>query len=749
MTDMMDSSRPTLEWSPAAMFRLVTPLRPVTVWFCFTVLAGFAPSQATAQQKAEPAPGQFFQIVEPITHDTFARVRAATRQLVDRQAATEMAVRPILVFQFLPGDTAPASSEFGACYDVASLISRDLAGAKLTVAYVPQPLKGYAVLPAVACTEIIMGSSASLGPITPESRIYDPALRDPVKFLAIRKTREPDLLLGMLDRDADLRMVRTADRAVHYVLAENMTEFLKNHHISDSQPAWEAGARGVLTAKRAREEGFCKRTAESPAELASMYQLGGRSAVDDPTLGQSVRPDWIKLEGVLDNVSVSFLSRKIEDARQHKKNLFILEIDSPGGTEAAGDRIADILSEIKDMKTIAYINERALGIAALIPLACRDIVLKKGSRIGDVRETASGRNSAMHKLSDMAKAGLAKKAATWAKAKGHPEAVAVAMIDPEAEIVEAADSQTGASRLILRSEAEAERDRYRIVQTRKSAGSVLTMNADDAASFGLGHVVADGNELKDLYALSRTMRVEGPGWVDWLVTVLTNPYVSWMLLFIGAVMLVVELKLPGIGLPAIISAVAFLLFFGSHYLSGTADQLEIILFLIGLICIALEIFVFPGFGVFGMSGILLMLCSVVLASQTFIWPTQDYEYRELGHTLLQLTGVLLAAGACTVVLARYFPSLPLFNRLILKPEPWTAVLYDDAIGKGTSDGYESLAFLIGETGRTTTPLRPTGKARFGSLLLDVTAGDRFVDPDSLIEVVDVQGPRVIVKKIGS
>jgi membrane-bound serine protease (ClpP class) len=246
------------------------------------------------------------------------------------------------------------------------------------------------------------------------------------------------------------------------------------------------------------------------------------------------------------------------------------------------------------------------------------------------------------------------------------------------------------------------------------------------------------------------MRVEGAGWVDWLVTVLTNPYVSWMLLFIGAVMLVVELKLPGIGLPAIISAVAFLLFFGSHYLSGTADQLEIILFLIGLVCIALEMFVFPGFGVFGMSGILLVLSSIVLASHTFVWPTQDYEYQELGHTLLQLTGMLIAVGSCTVVLARYFPSLPLFNRLILKPEPWIAVEYEDGGGgKGSADGYESLTFLIGETGRTTTPLKPTGKARFGSLVLDVTAGDRFVDPDSLVEVVDVQGPRVVVKKIGS
>ena len=61
---------------------------------------------------------------------------------------------------------------------------------------------------------------------------------------------------------------------------------------------------------------------------------------------------------------------------------------------------------------------------------------------------------------------------------------------------------------------------------------------------------------------------------------------SWLLLFLGVFMMVIELKLPGIGLPGIISALAFLLFFWSHYLSGTADQLEIILFLIGLVCLA-------------------------------------------------------------------------------------------------------------------------------------------------------------------
>ena len=300
---------------------------------------------------------------------------------------------------------------------------------------------------------------------------------------------------------------------------------------------------------------------------------------------------------------------------------------------------------------------------------------------------------------------------------------------------------------MLQEEADADRGRFQNVQSRKKAGGQLILTGDDAAAFGVGQVVRNEEELKALYGLQgRLIRIEGPGWVDSLVTVLTDPYVSWLLLFVGLFMLVLELKLPGIGLPAITSALAFMLFFWSHYLSGTADQLEIILFLVGLISLAVELFVFPGFGVFGMSGIVLMLASIVMASHTFSWPTQEYEYREMGYTLLQVTLALVGVAAGGVVLARYFPAIPIFNRLILKPEPWTVVEPTDPSAKPLMDGYDSLAFLIGETGRTTSPLRPTGKARFGNMLIDVTADNFFVESDCLIEVVDVQGNRVIVKK---
>lgn len=713
---------------------------------CWLAILGGAAAQAQAPGAPdESTPGQLFTIVEPITHETITKLRAQTRSLVDKTSGGAQGRRAVLIFQFIPGETAPGTSDFGASYDLANFIAKELGGAKLTVAYVPEPLSGFAVLPVFACTEIVMGAQASLGPITPENQSFDPALREPLRFLAVRKARDPDLILGMLDRDADLRLVRTADKGVHYVLAENLPEFLKNHQAIDQPSAWEGGRRGVLTADRAREEGLCKRVAATPAEVAHLYRISGSAAIDDPTLGSLLRPVWIRIDGPIEASKLSYLGRRIEQARQERANLVFFEIDSPGGMVEAADGVADLIAGIEDMKTVAYINERALGVSALLPLACRDIVFKAGASLGDVRQliTARGR---LESLTEAQIAGLADKAAFLASKKGHPEAVARAMIDPDVEVVEALDQTTGATRLLSRREAEADPNRYANIETRKEPGRPLALDAEKAFAFGMGETVRDVEELKAVYGLQGiAIRVEGPSWVDSLVTLLTDPYVSWLLLFVGLFMMVLELKLPGIGLPAIVSSLAFMLFFWSHYLSGTADQLEIILFLMGLLSLAVELFVLPGFGIFGMSGIVLMLASIVMASHTFVWPTQDYEYREMGLTLIQLTLSLIGVTIGAVILARYFPAIPIFNRLILQPEPRHLSESLDPAAKPSMEGYESFTFLIGETGRTTSPLRPTGKARFGNLLIDVTADNFYIEPDSLVEVVDVHGTRVIVK----
>ncbi len=725
-------------------------IRPLPAWAAFAALAGWLLATAattTAAARAQddaPAPrpdaatfGQFFTVEQPIQSDDVARLKAAARAVVDQNA--NQGRRPVLVFEIRPGAT-----EFGVSYDLASFIAGRLTGAK-TVAFVPEPLNGYGALVALACDEIVLGPAAAIGPITPEDEEVDRGLVEPVRRLAQRKGRDPELAIGMLDREADLRRVKTADGQTRYVTAAGLAALREQAEIVEDRPAWDAGARGVVQAERARAEGLARLLASDRADLARAYNLSGTA--NDPTLGGEVVPLWIRLNGPIDSGADSYVRRRLAQAREQGVNLIILQIDSPGGQDEPADRMAEALSALEGAKTVAYIDDRALGVAALLALGCDEIVLRRGARLGDVSKLLVGRDGRGEELDDRQREALIARAEALAVKNGYPPAVARALIDPNAAVIEARDNQTGAAALLSEAELAAEPDRFARQGVRKEPGEVLTVTSEDAASYGLAaHVVDDDDGLKQLYGLAGVnVPVAGPTWVDALVSTLNTPWASGLLLFVGLFMLVLELKLPGIGLPAITSALAFLLFFWSRYLSGTADQLEILLFLVGLICLALELFVFPGFGIFGMSGILLVLLSVVMASHTFVVPTEEYQYRQLGQTLLQLVLTIVAVIVGAVVFGRYFPSLPLFNRMVLKPESAEEAAIDPG-AKPVADADHPLAFLLGEIGRTTTVLRPSGKARFGDLLVDVAAAGAYIEPDSFVEVVEVRGARVLVRR---
>ena len=698
-------------------------------------------------------PGQFFTIEEPINSDTLERIKAGTRQVIAR-AASQQSERPILVFVIKPGRAQPNTSGFGTSFELANFLSTELAGAKYTVAYVPEPLKGYAVLPALACGEIVLGPEASLGPITPEGQDVKADYREPIRSLARRKGREADLFLGLLDPQADLKTVRTADRQIHYVMASGLAEFLKTNTAAegDIQPAWEGGSRGRLTAKRAREEGFVKLIADNPNEIANVYHIDPRATGNDPTLVGEIRPVWIQIDGRLDSIKEAYLRRRIDQARRERVNLLFFQINSPGGMNTAANNVAGFIAEIRDMKTVAFIDDQATGVSALLPLACDDIVFRRGARMGGAQEVLVGRNRRGQDMTEAQLESLARRAEDLANRKGHPTAIAQAMVNRLTRVLQVTDTKTGGSALVLESQIQADPNRYQNPSPIKEPGMTMMIGSGDAVAYHLGQEVNDVEEFKGLYGVrDKVIRVDGPTWVDGLVTTLNDPVASWMLLFVGVFMLILEIKMPGVGLPAITSALAFLLFFWSRYLSGTADQLEILLFLVGLICLGLELFVFPGFGVFGLSGFVLILTSIVMASHTFVWPTQDYEYRQMAGTLFQIVAVMVGVGIGASIVGRYIPSLPIFNRMVLKPQSVTGsgMEIDEFAPKPeSSEGYESFAFLMGETGRTTTVLKPSGKAQFGNLLVDVRADGSFIERGSLIEVIEVQGLRVIVKAVG-
>lgn len=693
-----------------------------------------------------PRPGRIFTVAEPVGDTVLRDLEAVTRQYLDR-ARTERS-EPTLIFELLPKGSRPGVTRFGSALDLATLFSRKLGGAKRRVSYVPEPLPGFAGLAAFACDELVMGESAEIGPLAPPDEPLTDAVREAVRAFAADRSLPPDLLLGMLQPDLDLRRVRTTDGTAYFVLASRLDDFRKTHEIQDDAPAWDGGPRGVVTAKRARDWGLSKRTVGSRRDLAALYGLRGASG-DDPGLGQAAPPVWVRLDGPIDAVKAGHVSRQISKAQELQAGLLVLELNSQGGVIEAANELSDRLTQLSGLKTVAYVNDAAANAATLVAFACDEIVVRKAGHIGPVESAQPGRLARGEKLDPEKLKAIADRLVAIAEQKGHSPAIARAMADASAVVVDARDLQTGAVVPVLQDQAQLDPGRYQVLSVRKPAGKrALSLTGDEALAWGLSYAaVSDDEEFRSVYGLTgQQIHVARPSWVDALVTTLNTPWVSWLLLFIGLFMLVVELKLPGIGLPAITSALAFLLFFWSRYLNGTADQLEIILFLAGLIALALELFVFPGVGIFGMSGVLLILVSIVMASHTFVWPSNEGEYRQMGGTLLRVVGALAGVAGGVAFLARYFPSIPYLNRLILVPESSGADDFDPDTGKPTGPGEASYAYLMGETGRTTTTLRPAGKARFGDLLIDVVADGGYVEPNSLVEVIEVQGTHVIVKR---
>ena len=259
------------------------PARPLlTGLLILAWLGATSPSTANAQAAQapaaqEPTPGQFFLIEEPIDSEVLERIKASTKQLLAR-ALAQKTPAPILVFEFRPGRAQPGSSGFGTSFELANYLSTELAGAKLTVAYVPQPLKGYAVLPAAGLRRAGHGPGRHDRADHPRGRGREGRLPRAGQDPRPPQGEGPDLFAGLLDRDADLKLVRTADRQAHYLLPENLEAFRKANPVADAdiQPAWEGGSRGVLTSGRAREEGIAKLRADDRAEIANVYRIIGR-----------------------------------------------------------------------------------------------------------------------------------------------------------------------------------------------------------------------------------------------------------------------------------------------------------------------------------------------------------------------------------------------------------------------------------------------------------------------------------------
>jgi len=502
--------------------------------------------------------------------------------------------------------------------------------------------------------------------------------------------------------------------------------------------------------------GWCCRLLLAALAIASGTLRTSAAAEQGVGLPEFRQGVLIRFSGPITPLSEHYVYRKLAAAKAAGADLVIVEIDSPGGHLEPSLNLAARLRDLDWAHTVAYVPREALSGAAIMALGCDEIVMHPNAVLGDAGPIFLGEDFLFRHAPEKIRSDLARKVRDLAEAKGRPPALAEAMVDMDLVVYRVRNRTTGQVRFMSEAEiaSAGQPEKWEklepVHESRK--GHFLEVNGRRAVELGLAQAtVADLKELQAHYRLEQPLHIYRPNALDTVVYVLNLRIVTAVLLLAGLIALYVEFSSPGIGLGGLVACLCFGLFFWSRVLGGGAGWLGIVLFAVGLIFLAVELFVLPGFGIAGLSGLLLILASVVVASQDFIIPATPRQLDTLARNLLVMVLTACMFAATAVFLSRRFGTLPVLRRLMLTPpefgrteEPAApSVVQRSTVVSGTQES----PLAVGEQGVAISPLRPAGKARFGNRLADVVTDSEFVDTHSPVEIVQISGNRIVVRPV--
>jgi membrane-bound serine protease (ClpP class) len=711
--------------------RAVSPIQLVAsrcVQACVVCFAALAAAVVPARS-ADAAEAVAVEVRLPITGTRDTQVEAAILRQLDRLKRGNE--RGVLVLRFDPADDGSSGgSDFGRSLELARFLCDGRLDGIKTVAFLPAGATGHAVLVALACEEIVMPADAVFGPANADEPAVDDAMRAAyVQIATRRRTVPPAVAVALLDPSATVTRVATDD-GEQFVAARDVEAIRQKSAVLDTEELTPLPL--ALTGRRARELGFVRMLAKTPAELARGLGVDERVLAIDPSLDGGWKAAQIVLAGPITADAVARARQQIERAVADGANFLCLRVDSAGGSPEQSLVLANRLAAFDSarVRTVAYVPRQARGDAALVALACDELVMHPDAVLGGEGDASIGGRQATAVTASWREGVAKQRERSWS--------LPVAVVVPGIDVEQATQQETGRVEYFSGEELAARDDRDSWKVGAKVGTGPIQLTGRSAESFGLATHVVDGFAgLVQAYGLTGDIALSEPGWADRLLDALASPGLAWLLLLIGGAGLYIELHTPGFGLGGFVSMVAFIVYFWSQYLHGTSGWLEVMLFLAGLFCLAAEIFVLPGFGVLGLGGGVLLIASLVLASQSFVLPTNDYQIRQLQWSLLGILGAAVGVSLLGVLLRRWLPSTPVLRNVLL--EPPSAV--DDTLEE---DGLEA---LIGMEGMTTTRLAPAGKARIDGRVREVSSDGSLVEPGTPVRVVEVRGGRVLVKPL--
>jgi membrane-bound serine protease (ClpP class) len=411
-------------------------------------------------------------------------------------------------------------------------------------------------------------------------------------------------------------------------------------------------------------------------------------------LAESTNPDVyvINVDSTIETGLAKSLERAFKEAELVQPKAILLRVNTYGGSVSAAVDIGGIIRH-STIPVIAYVDHNAISAGAYIALNAKHIAMAPGSTIGAAEpRTIDGKTAdpktVAYWASDMRSA---------AEANGRNGDIAAGMVDIDLEIPGV-----------------------------KEKGKLVSLSAEQAVKLN----IADGifksqDEVLSHYGYNPSRIAEyNMSFAEKLARIVTNPFVIPILLIVGIVGMVIEILIPGVTLPGVIGVTAFGLFFFGHMIAGFAGWESLLLFLLGVILLIIEMFV-TSFGILGVAGIVAIGASVGVAVYDARFGIQSF--------LLSL----VFAGIAAWIAIKYFGHRGAWNKLILKDQFTKEAGYVPA---------KSYNFLLYQEGSALTPLRPSGTALINGQRFDVVSEGDFIQPGERIEVVHVEGVRIVVRR---
>lgn len=432
--------------------------------------------------------------------------------------------------------------------------------------------------------------------------------------------------------------------------------------------------------------GFFNQTAEAQDKSATIYRFSIREDIN-ASAWRTTKQSFLK-------------------AKEQKADVVLIEMNTFGGLVNFADSIRSTILD-SPIKTIVYIDHNAASAGALISLASNKIYMTKGSSIG-AASVVDGKGEVMPEKYQSYMRALMR---STAEATNRDPKIAEAFVDPDIDLPEL-----------------------------KEKGKLLTLTSREALNAG----IADG----EVRSLEEVLQAEGltdativdhqTTWVDGVIGFLTNPAVQGFLIVLIMGGIYFEMTSPGIGLPIVVAIISALLYFTPLYIEGFAAHWEILLFIVGVILLILEIFVIPGFGIAGISGIALIICSFAFS----MVPNKIFDFSLTEPNLLFRSFMLVIVSIVGAVVVSIF-----FGRSLLNSRAFKRLVLEDE--QNSSKGYVSSVVdssMINKEGVARTDLRPSGKVEIDGKWYDAVALGGYIGRGTAVTVEKHENYNLFVRQ---